>query len=165
MRALIVTDIIDEYFKQDSILDISAFNTVKTINKLLTQFEFVVFLINKSNYVFETKVHKSIELQNCKQDFYIYKKKSDKDYVFKNKEFQKLFKEKDINEFYIAGFDLAGEIKNIALKSRSLNNKTIVIDDASYLLCEKDINETMKSFAENDVYFLESFELEEFQKK
>lgn len=164
MKALIVTDVIDEYFKEDNILNIKAFNVVNNINKLLSKFDLIVFLINSSNYILETKIHRSLELENCKNDFYIYKKKDNKDNLFSNVEFRQLFQEKNIDEIYIVGYDLTGEIEQLVVKSRDLNYKTIVIEDATMSFSE-DINKTLKTFDSKNIYFIETWELEEFNRQ
>jgi hypothetical protein len=163
MKALIITPIEDVFFWENNFLNITSFNVIEVINQLLLKFDLNVFIIKESNDICETKIHKSLNLNNCKKDFYIFKKKKNNDNIFKNKEFKELFNKKEIDAIYIAGVDLNGEIKKMAVAASKSGYKTVVVENAIMPLSE-DINKTLKIFKENNIYFLETWELEEFEK-
>lgn len=161
MKALIVTNIQDEYFKENNFLNIKAFDVVSNINKLLPKFDFIIFIVNNLN-TFENNIHKSLEIDKCKKDFYIFKKEKNHN-LFKNNEFKELLTKKEINTIYISGFYLEYEVKNLALSSIKSNYKTVVIEDTCMLI-DENINKTLKIFKEANINFIESFELEQFEK-
>jgi hypothetical protein len=164
MNALIVTDIRDEYFKENNFLNIEVLDIVSNINKLLSKFEIVIFMVRESNDIFETNIHESLKIENCKKDFYIFKKQKNNN-LFKNPEFKELFLKKNVDTIYISGFYLEYEVKKLALASVKSNYKTIVIGDATLPVNDDmNINKILKTFQKENIDFIESYELDEFEK-
>lgn len=132
MKALIVTNIPEEKINEEHPLYREAQYTLANINKSLSKFKTIVFIMNQSDNAFEIILNKNIKIENCKKDFYIFKKEKEDDNLFNNKEFKKLFRKKNIKDIYISGFNLGNEITNLALESILGRYKTKVIKKSSF---------------------------------
>ena len=159
MKALIITNVQDEFFENES-LNLKSNKVISIINEILPIFDLVIFTLNNKENIFDINLHKNLILKNCKKDFYIFKKENEINLFF-NDEFKKLLKEKNVKEIFVSGFVLDEDVQNTAVASSISNYKTTVIEDATLSLHE-DINKTLKTFKESNINLIESWELDNF---
>lgn len=115
-------------------------------------------------------IHKDINFDLIKGDFYIIKKGDRIDChpygAFGDKmgetELESLLKENNVTHNVIVGLALDFCIKDTAIDSAKKGFKTVVIEDATRPIND-DINETLKKFKDNNVNLIKFFEYEQWE--
>ena len=109
-------------------------------------------------------IHKDVDFSKCAKDFYIFKKGNMVHYHpysgFGETGLADFLRSKDVNEVVVVGLALDYCVRDTALDAVKEGFKTIVLEDATRAI-NPDITATIKKFQENNIQFVDSWELEQ----
>jgi nicotinamidase/pyrazinamidase len=104
--------------------------------------------------------HPGLKLENCKKDFYIFKKGEDRDKqgysAFETKELASFLDGKGVTELFICGLATEFCCKQTALDSTNLGFETTFIIDATRPISEDEKNKTIDELLKADIKIIES---------
>lgn len=108
------------------------------------------------------QIHEGINFGLIKGEFYIFKKGLEKDKHpysgFDGTGLGFFLREKNIDQIFVTGLALDYCVKDTAVDGAWLGFKTVVIEDATAAISE-DLNDVYKTFLNNNVKMIESWEL------
>jgi nicotinamidase/pyrazinamidase len=103
-----------------------------------------------------------LDFSKIKGDFYIFKKGLNKNHHpysgFEGTDLGDFLRRKKVDDIYIVGLALDFCVKDTAIDGIKEGFKVVVIEDGTMPINE-DINEVLKTFMENNINFIESWEL------
>jgi nicotinamidase/pyrazinamidase len=111
-------------------------------------------------------LHKDIKFENCKGEFYIFKKGEDVGNdgysAFESRDLAPFLDGKGFSRLFVCGLALDYCVKETALDAARLGFDVAVIEDACKSI-SADINPVLKAFEDAEVDIIESWELMEYE--
>jgi nicotinamidase/pyrazinamidase len=110
--------------------------------------------------------HPGLKFENCKKEFYIFKKGedvgSDGYSAFETKELAPFLDGKGVSKVFVCGLALDYCVKKTALDAADQGFDVVVIEDACRSI-DPNINPILEEFKKAEIDFIESWELEKYE--